>query len=111
MNELPAKTNYGLVKQWCEPMGAGGQSPANNDGWVARATNDADSFAPQKRSTRRSAGGKVTSKLVSIGEFEEYCERAKNATIAQLEDSSFKNDQRSRGSDLQKRVSKSYSWL
>jgi hypothetical protein len=53
----------------------------------------------------------VTSKLVSIGEFEEYCERAKNATIAQLEDSSFKKDQRSRGSDLQKRVSRSYSWL
>lgn len=78
LNVMAAPTNYGLVKDYCKPDGAGGEAPIGSSHSII-ATNNAN-YAPSTPSrVKRAAVGSITSEIVTIEEVRELAEQAKQA--------------------------------
>ncbi|KAF2828115.1 hypothetical protein CC86DRAFT_405127 [Ophiobolus disseminans] len=82
MNTFAGPTSYGLIKQWCEPDKAGGQSPGPGASNIVMALNNPD-YAPSRRVRRATRGGLVV-KQMTIEEFKALVEKAKQVNIDQL---------------------------
>jgi hypothetical protein len=74
---------YSLIKQWCKPQNAGGQSPGVNGGfYIVHAVNP--EFArpsKPKRSGAHIAARNVTAEIMTIAEVEELIGRAQRINL------------------------------
>jgi hypothetical protein len=75
LNVFSGPTYYGIIKQWCEPDDAGGQSPYQGKPTFIEVTNNPD-YKPASRA-KRAAAAEVVSKMVTIEESEALTQRAK----------------------------------
>jgi len=78
MNVFNGPTEYGLLKQWCKPDGAGGNAPDGGPVIVVALNNP--EFQPPS-SVKRATGGKIRAKTVTIEEHKAIVEKARQASV------------------------------
>lgn len=84
MYNFVGDTRYSLIKQWCKPQNAGGQSPGVNGGfYIVHAVNNPEFARPSKakRSSAHIAARNVTAEIMTIAEVEELIKEAERINL------------------------------